>query len=174
MQKHLKKHVSYFTFFPVIHQGFHFPVSSTTLVVICFYFLSSYFSAGQICTSLWILMNICVYVNFNAHECLVKISSKQLNMLENGSSLAGLLGTIKPILALIVTSRLAFSTMLMLRFSSLLVPQNEEKTRKICQTNTELSVSVEIQTFLLNKCLLVCSRPVVFFQCFKKTIFCYY
>ena len=77
-------------------------------------------------------MNICVYVNFNAHECLVKISSKQLNMLENGSSLAGLLGTIKPILALIVTSRLAFSTMLMLRFSSLLVPQNEEKTRKIC------------------------------------------
>lgn len=53
-------------------------------------------------------MHICVYVNFNAHECLVRVSRKQLNMLEGGSSLARLLGTIKPILALIVTSRLYF------------------------------------------------------------------
>lgn len=62
-------------------------------------------------------------------------------------------------------------TILMLRFSSLLVLQNEEKTRKIYWTNTELSVSVEMQTFLLNKCLLVCGRPVVIFQCFKKIFF---
>lgn len=53
-------------------------------------------------------MHIRVYVNFNVRECLVRVSRKQLNMLKNGSSLAGLLGTIKPILVLIVTSMLHF------------------------------------------------------------------